>query len=223
MSSSDQPSLARQLIIIHAAITRALEVAISRSRSFAQQGLPDASVRSGFISYLRSFVSVLNAHHLTEDEVIFPYFREQMWEAPFDLLVAQHHAMVRLLDEMKVEIDEAESRPQTIEPFSSIACVAAELAETWHPHIVNEETVFSAERIDARVAPDEQLRLGRLATEHGMAHSGPDYLVVPFILYNLSPEQRATLTDEMPPIVTQQLVPIAWKAQWEPMSPFLLE
>ncbi len=166
---------------------------------------------------------MLNAHHLTEDEVIFPYFREQMWEAPFDLLMAQHHAMVRLLDEMKVEIDEAESRPQTIEPFASIACVATELAETWHPHIVNEETVFSAERIDARVAPDEQLRLGKLSTEHGMAHSGPDYLVVPFILYNLSPEQRETLTDEMPPIVTQQLVPIAWKAQWEPMSPFLLE
>ena len=223
MSSSDQPSLARQLIIIHAAITRALEVAISRSRSFAQQGLSDASVRSGFISYLRSFVSVLNAHHLTEDEVIFPYFREQMWEAPFDLLVAQHHAMVRLLDEMKVEIDEAESHPETIEPLSSIACVAAEIAETWHPHIVNEETVFSAERIDARVAPDEQLRLGKLSREHSMAHSGPDYLVVPFVLYNLSPEQRAILAAEMPPIVTQQLVPIAWKAQWEPMSPFLLE
>jgi hypothetical protein len=56
-----------------------------------------------------------------------------------------------------------------------------------------------------------------------MAHSGPDYLVVPFVLYNLSPEQRAILAAEMPPIVTQQLVPIAWKAQWEPMSPFLLE
>ncbi len=55
-----------------------------------------------------------------------------------------------------------------------------------------------------------------------MKHSGPDYLVVPFLLYNLSPEDRATMSAEMPPVVTQQLVPVVWKEKWQPMSPFLL-
>jgi hypothetical protein len=48
-------------------------------------------------------------------------------------------------------------------------------------------------------------------------------LVVPFLLYNLPPEERAVFSQGMPPIVIQELVPVAWKEKWSPMKPFLLD
>jgi len=222
MAETHESPLRKLLMTIHAVITRAVEVTKTHSQSMVQDGPPDASLRSGFVSYVRTFVSVTHAHHLTEDELLFPYFREKMREAPFDLLTAQHREVARLLDEIKAAADEAESGSQAGKPFSRISSTATELAELWHPHIANEESIFTRERLHAVAALDEQLRLTRLATEHGKEHSGADYLAVPFILYNLSPEEREVMSKEMPPIVVQQLVPVAWKEKWEPMSPFLL-
>jgi hypothetical protein len=31
------------------------------------------------------------------------------------------------------------------------------------------------------------------------------------------------MAQQMPPVVTQELVPIAWKEHWAPMVPFLLD
>lgn len=138
MSRSSSPSVVAELVRIHLVITRGLKVASENSQSFAQRGYPDASTREGFVSYVRSLASSLHAHHLTEDDLAFPYFREKMPDAPFDLLSAHHRQMV------------------------------------------------------------------------------------PFLLYNLPPEKRAAFAQMLPPVVTQQLVPVVWKEKWEPMKPFLL-
>ena len=71
MSETHQPSLARTLLTIHKVISRGLEVTKSRSRSFAQEGF-EASLRSGFIRYARTFVNLTHAHHDTEDVLISP-------------------------------------------------------------------------------------------------------------------------------------------------------
>jgi hypothetical protein len=34
--------------------------------------------------------------------------------------------------------------------------------------------------------------------------------------------KEGTFYDEMPPIVTQQLLPVVWKEKWKPKAPFLL-
>ena len=56
-----------------------------------------------------------------------------------------------------------------------------------------------------------------------MRNSGPDYLVVPFMLYDLDPEPRAIMTAALPTVVTEQLVPVAWKDRWATMKPYLLD
>jgi hypothetical protein len=61
-----------------------------------------------------------------------------------------------------------------------------------------------------------------LRMEHSQKHSGPDYHVVPFLLFNLTPEERVTFEAEMPRIVMEQLLPVVWKEKWAPMMPFLL-
>jgi hypothetical protein len=58
--------------------------------------------------------------------------------------------------------------------------------------------------------------------EHAQQHTVPDYLIVPFLLYNLPPDKRTFFAGEMPPVVTEQLVPVAWKDKWAPMKPFLV-
>lgn len=214
-------SMARTLATIHKVITRGLEVTRSHSQSFAEQGF-DPSLRSGFISYARTFVSLTHAHHDTEDVLIFPYAQEKMPETSFDSLIAHHREIATLLDEMNAAIDDAEANPQAAEPLSRIGRLAVQIGEVWQPHISEEEAVFSTEKVDPVVTPEEQGELMQRAAQHGMAQAGPDYLAAPFVLHNLEPDDRAYMAGEMPPIISQELVPVVWKDKWAHMAPFLL-
>jgi len=214
--------MAKTLATIHKVITRGLEVTRRHSRSYAEQGLPDEALRSGFISYARTFVNLTHAHHDTEDVLIFPYARERMPETSFDLLTAQHREIAALLDELNAAIDDAEKNPQAPEPLTRMSRLASQIGAIWHTHIAEEESIFHAERVNALVTPEEQKSLMQQAAQHGMQHAGPDYLAAPFILHNLEPEDRAFMAGEMPPILSQELVPVVWKDKWAPMSPFLL-
>jgi hypothetical protein len=64
--------------------------------------------------------------------------------------------------------------------------------------------------------------LSKQLSEHSQAHSQPDELVMPFIVYNLLKQERAEFVRLLPRVVVQQLIPHAWKIVWEPMTPFLL-
>jgi len=213
--------MAKTLATIHKVITRGVEVTRSHSQSFTEQGLPDEALWSGFISYARTFVNLTHAHHDGEEVLIFPFGQEKMPDTSFDSLIAEHRQIAALLDEMGAAIDEAEKKPAT-ESASRISRLAARIHEIWQPHIREEETIFSAARVNAVVTPEEQGKLMQQAAQHGMAHAGPDYLAAPFILHNLEAEDRAHMAGEMPPIVSQELVPVVWKDQWAPMKPFLL-
>ena len=108
------------------------------------------------------------------------------------------------------------------ETLNDLNRALTKIAQLWHPHIQIEEDHFGLEKIGMMLDIEEHIRLCKMFAQHNQEHSGPDYLVVPFLLYNLSAEDRAIVSQAMPPIVTQQLVPIAWKEKWEPMLPFLL-
>ena len=222
MPESSSPNVVGELVLIHLIITRGLKVAVEHCESFGRQGYPAASAREGFVSYVRSLASSLHAHHLTEDDLVFPYFREKIPDAPFDVLSAQHRALVPLLEEIRLSIEEMASTTEEGEALQHLNRILAQIAEIWHPHIKTEEEHFTQERVDALINTEEHRRLCGLFGEHGRKHAGPDYLVVPFLLYNLPAEKRAAFARTMPPIVTQQLVPVVWKEKWEPMRPFLL-
>ncbi len=67
------------------------------------------------------------------------------------------------------------------------------------------------------------IRIQKNFSDFFQENTGPAYLVVPFALYNSSPEDRAILAQGFPEMVTQQLVPIDWKDKWISMQPFLLK
>ena len=83
--------IARDFLRIHSVITYALKVSIERSESYAQEGYPDATTRKGFTSYVRCLSALLYAHHITEDDLAFPYFWEKLPDLPVDLLERGDH------------------------------------------------------------------------------------------------------------------------------------
>jgi hypothetical protein len=65
--------------------------------------------------------------------------------------------------------------------------------------------------------------LGEWSRYRQLHPAGPAERLVPFVLYNLSPDDRAVMVAAMPPNVLTELVPIAWADDWRPMKPFLLD
>jgi hemerythrin superfamily protein len=211
-----------ELAVIHQCISRAIQVSRQYGGIFRQSGFPEPGTGPGFADYVRSLLSVLHAHHLGEDEVVFPIFREILPEAPYARLSAEHLLIRPLLVEIRIRIDQALVEGSSLDALARLDRLVAELEEIWRPHIETEETHFFADKIDAAMPPDDQARtidrLGRFFQEH----SGPDYLIVPFTLFNLAPESRSILSETLPRVVTQTLVPGARKERWQPMAPFLL-
>jgi len=222
MAEANAPNVALDLLRIHSIITRGLNVATEKSQAFARQGFPDASTREGFVCYARCWVSVLHSHHLTENELVFPYLRAKLPDAPYDLLMSQHQELVRILDQIKAIIEEVAADPLAAAPLTRLNADLRRIGEIWHPHIGIEQDHFAPDKVGPLLAPKEHTRLSKLFAEHGRKHSSPGDLVVPFLLYNLPPEQRAVFARDMPFIVTRLLVPWIWKRKWAVMRPFLL-
>jgi hypothetical protein len=224
MSEKNQPNVAADLIRIHAIVTRGLRVGIERSQAFAQDGFPDASTREGFVSYVQTLVAVLHGHHLAEDELGFPRLRERLPDVPYDTLMAEHQQMIPILGEIKDAAGRVAADPQVGPALTELKQALTKMSDLWHPHIQTEEDHFSVEVGAELFSIEEHIELGQAFAKHSQEHAtGPDYLMVPFMLFNLSAEDRAILSQAMPPIITQELVPVAWKEKWAPMAPFLLD
>jgi len=221
MSKQQESNIAVSFLNIHSIITRALRVSIDSVRGFSQSGFKSEGSREGFFNYIRALASVINAHHLTEDEIAFPYFRDYFPEAPYDLLIATHQEMVQILGEIKLAVEKCEKNDQLATGLSNLESALTRLNDMWHPHIQIETDEF-INNADALIPVQEQLRLVRLFGEHGQKNAVPPYLTVPFMLYNLPVDERKVFSQDMPPEVTQHLVPVVWKEQWESMTPFLL-
>jgi hypothetical protein len=221
MNDTTSPNIIYGLLSIHAVITRGLQVATEKSAAFAQKGFPDAASREGFASYLRCLISVLNVHHEAEDALAFPSFLEIM-AAPYEDLTEQHRQMHHLLEKAGVEIESVAKDTDPSGALTRLNQILRGLQEIWHPHIAIEEEHFTVEKFASLLPPEEHRRMNKMFMEHMQQHTGPPSLILPFLLFNLSPEQRRYFAAEMPPEVTGQLVPVVWKQQWAPMQPFLL-
>jgi hemerythrin-like domain-containing protein len=223
MPRTETANIGRDLIRIHLVITRGLGVAREACGQFRDAGFPDDSVKAGFLSYFRTLLSVMHAHHLVEDQVDFPVLKRRLPEAPFDLLLLQHREIAAVLAGMAPALDDIEAGEPPSIPLAELERALDRLFGIWHPHIRLEETYLSPEAVDRVLSPDDHARLAALSGEQSRRYAGPDALVVPFLLYNLPEDERRELSRAMPPAITAELVPVVWRERWAPMKPFLLE
>jgi hypothetical protein len=221
MSEPPQTNIAVNFNNIHNIITRGLKVSIEGVQAVMEHGFQDESHREGLFNYIRALSSILNSHHLTEDEIAFPYFRELLPEAPFDKLMYWHQEMVKMLDEIKLALEKCAKNDQLEMNLGNLLEELTRLYDTWRPHIQSEAVEFIS-KADALVSVEEQIRLVGQFSEYGVKTALPHPLTVPFLLYNLPPEDRLVFSKDMPAEIVQHLVPVVWKDQWASMLPFFL-
>lgn len=220
--ASQGPNIGVGMVCIHHVITRGLGVALDYTTKFAEEGFPNAERRDGFIHYLRSLASVLHGHHMTEDELAFPGFRAKFPDAPYEVLTGHHGTIAESLVKLNGLIELYAQNPEQSDLLKDIHKALREIDTVWHRHIALEEEHFTVEKLGLAFAPDEHTAMGRQFSEHTQKLTGPDYMLVPFILYNLAPDERALMAGMMPPVLTERLVPVDWKEKWSPMQPFFL-
>jgi len=216
--STPQPNVGVDLVRIHKVITRGLAVVADRSQGSG----PEPARRAGFQAYVRALTALLRAHHDGEDELAFPFWRAKAPQAPIDKLAHHHRLMTPLLDKMQAWLDTGEAGWADA-PLAGLHADVEALNQLWRTHIRLEEAVMGPDQAGQMLTPEENAQLGAQLTAHGQQHAQPSELVLPFVLYNLPLDDRQAMMAVMPPVVTGQLIPIAWKAAWEPMQPFLLE
>lgn len=213
---SETSPLVEGLLGIHKIITRGLITSIGKCDEYLGKRSITPGETAGFSMYLTTLRSVIHSHHLSEDDIAFPYFKNKI-EAPYDKLADDHHKMAQILDELeKCFLDLS---PGGIHKLRE---VLGTLNDLWVPHIKIEEENFTMEKLRAVSELREQVDITRKLSAHSMENSGPGPQTVPFLFYNLEGRDREIFMMNFPWIVKKVLVPIAWRGKWKPMSEFLL-
>jgi hemerythrin-like domain-containing protein len=215
------PEVAADLVLIHSVISNSLEIIIKHTSSSVGNSVQDKKLREGFIIYLRCFSTFVHNHHQLEDELMFPYCRKSMPSVPYDLLSTQHMKIKSFLDIIDAGVKKLADRTKVEGIHVSIHGWLEKLRELWYPHIGLEEQNFGDTNLATVYDMGERIHLGRMLVSEGQKHNKPISLMLPFILFNLSPEERLTLEKAMIPwFVPHILVPYVWKSQWKIMVPF---
>ena len=208
--------LAGGLLRIHKVITRGLKISIRKCDEYIEKkGIPPKEI-DGFIRYISTLKWVTHSHHLSEDEIAFPFFKDHI-KAPYNRLKDDHILMVDMLDKLDKSLQELPSKG-----VGNLRDVLEEIKGIWESHIKIEEENFAAEKLQAVIGLEEQEKLAEKLAEHGRNNSGPGPLTLPFVLYNLESKDRQFILMSLPWIVRKVLIPIVWRKQWKPMKPFLL-
>jgi hypothetical protein len=219
---SNSPRLAQDLLRIHRAISRGLFISVTQGANFVQAGFPSPGLRQGYTTYVQSLTTVLEAHHLAEDELAFPFLKDKVTAAPYDRLSRHHQDICSYLEPAVKSIPlVAEKGVQA--DLAEVVRLLRKMADIWRPHIQAEEFYFSEEALAAAVSPEDQNHLSEAMARYNQEHALPPAQVLPFVLFNLEADDRAVMAATLPAMVVQELIPKAWKEQWAPMKPFLLE
>ncbi len=207
---------------IHLIITRSLNISIEYSKELINAPLNGVQYSHGFINYVHCLIVVLDAHHRIEDEIAFPYLQQKITDVPYSILSKQHEEIVELLEEAKQSLSQIRSGNIGKEVFQKLYDILCMINKIWLPHIKLEEEMLPDEKITMKINREEQERLSKMFSEQSKKHSQPDFLVLPFLLFNLPKPQRKYFTKGIPALITNELVPFVWKEKWESMKPFLL-
>ena len=212
---------AGDLILVHRIITRSLDVSIESGNAFSTKGFPDSDTRSGYFQYMGCAVRFMHEHHRNEDEVAFPELEKLLPDVPYDLLKSQHRDMIKLLDEITGSKERFMKEKETQGFPEDMLVSLDELKKVWQAHIKEEEGHFAPDTISPDISMNERVRIGKLSSRFGRKHSKPISLMLPFVLYNLSFDDREHLAETIPAIATSFLAPVVWRSKWKKMRPFL--
>jgi hemerythrin-like domain-containing protein len=223
MAGALKQGIGWDLVRVHKVVTRSMDMIINKGQEFAEAGFPDAITQAGFTDYVRCFASLMHAHHTTEEELAFPYFRGKLPDEPYDVMLSEHSKIAWLIYDIRSVVGDPGGAALDPGKLRNLESVVADIRQIWRQHILKEENSFSPQHLDQVMSQEEQETMSKLFGAHSTRHAVPDYLVTAFLLMNLEGEERQMMARNLPPLVVEQLVPVVWKDKWGPMRPFLLE
>jgi hypothetical protein len=184
MTDTKSDNMTGDLLRIHGVITRGLDIILH------------STGKDGTELYQESLLATIIAHHKTEDEATFPYFRDKLPEVDFDELIEDHKKLTELIEKKNI----------------------AAVKELWTTHIAKEESYFTQEKLDELLTPEEQMQHRMLVGQTAGKHSQPPFLVMPFVIFNQTEDERKVFTKYVPPEVLN-MVNSEWQEKWRPMEP----
>ena len=212
-----ESNLASDLVRIHKVFTRALQVTVEVSAGYLNVP-PSPELFQGFSLYVQVLFGGLKAHHDSEESVSWPYMRACNMPAPYETLVEQHSRIATL-----IETAQSAFGVGNVATFHTHVTL---LQELWSAHFPLEEASFGPTVWPGPLTPEQDAELAHRVGQHQaqQMEANPDIsrVVVPFVLYNLEPEDRAAWAAQIPEQVIHELVPGPWLSDWAPMKPFLL-
>ena len=176
MSEGKRPDAAAELVRIHTMITQALDGAIERTQHFARAGFPDAETQQALVGYMGCFGGMLHAHHVAEDEFVFPYLRGAWPDGPINTLIAQHREMEPLLADTRATCDKLIGNGHGAEASRELHDILTRLSALWHPHIQLEEAQFSRETLDALWDAQQEAEFGAKLGQYLAQHTDPEQM-----------------------------------------------
>jgi hypothetical protein len=208
------------LLIVHRAVTRALQVAQERGKEYAERGFADPVAEKGYRDFSRCALNLLHAHHETEEAIIFPRLRPLLGSCPFGDLETQHKEIVGAIDAATTALDAADAGTAQSAWLDRFVPAIGRVRTAWTNHIAVEEVHITQPAIDKVMDGAAQADMAKTAAEHGQKHAHAPQLDIAFLLYNLGPDERAHLL--FPPQLVS-MVEGPWKEQWAPMKSLLLD
>jgi hypothetical protein len=166
----------------------------------APRGVMDLGIEAG--------ATMLSAHHDYEEDLLLPLLRAKGAEGPWDRIHEEHGSLTEALEQLR------QARGGR-----------ADLLEALHrevvPHMEAEEEVLTEAFWRDLLTTEEARAFGKQIAAHSRAHLTPSARMLPLVLYNLDPEERAAFTAPMPSFVVRGLVPYVFRASWRPLRPFM--
>jgi hemerythrin-like domain-containing protein len=213
---------ASDLLVVHKVITRALDVAAESGPAAFDARITDPAKFDGYIQYVDCTMRQLHEHHGNEDTVAFPMLRRIDPQEPYDLLVSQHAAMIQTIEHIEGLIADIKGKTPSVDMQEHLLSYLKQLRTSWQTHISEEEAHFGPDGISPSISMADRVKIGKASVRYGSLHSSPLALMLPFALFNLEEDDRATMANMMPGIVTKFLIPVLWRSKWAPMRLYLL-
>lgn len=214
MLDASLPNVGADLQRIHRVISRGLSVLQEKAQTYGDGGFPDSLTSEGFWKFCHGLEANLHGHHLTEEDIFFPFLKDRLPQLDLKVLYLEHEQVLGILAQVKAA-REAGS-------LLALQRALASLVTLWRAHIGKEEVWFSPQVLAGVCSVPEHIDLAQRAAAHSQQHAQPAPLAVPFLLYNVDGDDRAFFMRVMPAELTQHLVPVVWKDEWAAMKPFLL-
>lgn len=154
-------------------------------------------------------VTMLRAHHGYEDDLLLPLLRQLQAEGPWSKVHDEHERLAVLVARL--------SRVGATQRLGLLR----QVRDLVVPHMAEEEVHLRPRQWRQWLGEEEARGFGKEVAAYNRAHLKPGTKLLPLIIYNLTPSERAAFTEKMPRFLVKGLVPFAFRPMWRPLRPVM--